>query len=57
MTGHVRLFHVVIRPAKMMPEELQEGFYTLCNEVYKDRPDAKLHHYYKRLPVIQRYCN
>lgn len=46
--------HVVIRPAKMTPEELQEGFYTLCNEVYKDRPDAKLHHYYKRLPGYTR---
>lgn len=42
--------HVVIQPANMTPEELQEGFYRTCNEVYKDRTDLELHYYYKRLP-------
>ena len=42
--------HVVIQPANMTPEELQEGFYQLCNDVYKDRTDTHLHQYYKELP-------
>jgi radical SAM superfamily enzyme YgiQ (UPF0313 family) len=42
--------HVVIKPANMSAEELQEGFYWLCNEAYKHRPDLPLHHYYKNLP-------
>lgn len=46
--------HVVIQPAKMTPEELQEGFYRFCFEVYKNRPDTHLHHYYKELPSYTR---
>ena len=46
--------HVVIQPANMTPDELQQGFYDLCNEVYKNRPDTKLHQYYKTLPSYTR---
>ncbi|OGI00143.1 MAG: hypothetical protein A2104_00640 [Candidatus Melainabacteria bacterium GWF2_32_7] len=46
--------HVVIQPANMHPEDLQQGFYELCNAVYEDKSDEDLHHYYKELPNYTR---
>jgi len=46
--------HVVIQPANMSSEDLQQGFYELCNAVYEDKPNTHLHHYYKKLPSYTR---